>query len=428
MNLKIKSKKFSISLKIFLLLTFLTYLSIGLSLGANFFYLEKYQISQRKQILLRFAKKYKDVPKDEFIRFLDEEGIFFKEDSVESLKSLAELNPNITTASISKNRFIGIVKGRDKVNRIILIEKTGDNKVIMLSSPVASITSIIDVSFKFYIILLLGSIPLNLILAYILSRKMGKPIEDELLQLNEKLRKELEKEKQLEEFRKKFISNISHELKTPISIISGYSDAIVDGIIEEKDVVDICKNINSEASNMDKLIKALLFYTKLESKYVSSSVEEIDLKKLIEDVVSRYSLDFQMNDLNLNLDLKKVSIETDRNLFEIVINNLITNAISYVDNRKKIEIILDEKCLVIKNSFGNPENIDLKEYFKPFSRKKVNKNQKYGGTGLGLSIVSKILTFLDFKYDFKYDDSDKHAVFKIDFYNKNSRGVYNIGN
>lgn len=415
MNLKRKNRPLSIPIKIFIFLSLLTYLSIGFSYGVNYLYLEKYQISQRKNILIDLSRKYKRIPRDEFNKFLEEEGIFFKMDTMENLNSLRETSPNIIKSFVLKDSFIGIVKGRDKINRIILIKRTGKNSVIILGSPVASITSVLHISFKFYLLLILISIPLNLVLAYFLSMKMGKPIEEELLQLNKKLTLELEKEKKLDKFRKKFISNISHELKTPISIISGYSDAVIDGIIQEEDVIDICKNINLEASNMDNLIRELLFYTKLESRYISLHNENINLKDLLENLISRYSLDFQMKNLKINASLENITLKTDIKLFQRAINNILTNAITYVDDRKEIHIIITNEYLLIKNSYENNGNIDFQEYFTPFSGRKNVPNQKYGGTGLGLSIVSEILNTLGFKYEFLFDKKDKYAVFKIIF-------------
>ena len=415
MNLNLKIKKLSIPFKIFLFLSLLTYFIIFFSLIAGYLYLEKYQISQRKNVLINLANKYKQIPKDKFEKFLEEEGIFFKKDTISNLNSLKQTTTTFLKTFVSENSAIGIVRGRDQIKRIILIKKTGENKVIILGSPLASLRSTANISFKFYLFLFLGSIPFNLILAYFLSIKMGRPIEKELLILNENLKEELKKEKKLDEFRKKFISNISHELKTPISIISGYSDAIIDGIIEEDDIVNICKNINLEASNMNNLIKDLLFFTKLESQYIKLESENINLKEFLNSNLSRYSLDFQSKNIHLFLHLKDITINTDKKLFTIAINNILTNAISYVNEKNIIEVKVTNSSLIIKNSFTNKENINLNDYFLPFNGKKSSPNQKYGGTGLGLSIVSQILNILKFKYDFSFNEKEKNIEFTIYF-------------
>lgn len=413
MNLKIKSKKLSISWKIFFFLSIFTYLSIGIYLLLNYLYLEKYQINKRKNILLKLEQNYEKIPEDEFVGTLEEEGIFFKRKSIEKTVSDKHIDKELLLELNYQDEVMGIIEGKDKIKRITFLKKINEEELIFLMAPLTSIKSILNISFQFYIFLVIGSIPINLLIAYILSMKMGRPIEKELLELNEQLRKELEKEKKLEDFRKKFISNISHELKTPISIISGYSDAIIDGIIKEDEINEICRNINLEASNMDNLIRELLFYAKLESGYIKLDKKEIDLQKLIEKLLKRYELDINLKNLKIEKILSERKIISDEKLLERALNNIFINAISYVDESKKIRIFLEEKKIKISNSFKGEENINFEEYFIPFNRNKKNQNQKYGGTGLGLSIISEILNLLEMKYRFFYDKEE--CIFEIEF-------------
>lgn len=98
---------------------------------------------------------------------------------------------------------------------------------------------------------------------------------------------------------------------------------------------------------------------------------------------------------------------------EIILNNLITNAITYVDENKKIEVELNENYLRISNSSEYIEEEILKKIFNPFYKIDKSRSRKYGGTGLGLSIVKNLLEFLKLEYSFVYDEKRKFVVFTI---------------
>ena len=198
-----------------------------------------------------------------------------------------------------------------------------------------------------------------------------------------------------------------------MAIIDGYSEAILDGIIELNEIPDICKNINLEASNMNALIQELLFYCKMESGYIPIKKEYIDLKETIKNILKRYAIDFKLNNINLKTSLDKIEIYSDKKLLDRCLNNLIINSLAYVNVEKNIEIILNKNEIIIKNSSEILKDDNLEEYFKPFSKKNDKKVRKYGGTGLGLSVVSEILKNLNLEYNFYYEFNEKVVIFKI---------------
>lgn len=164
---------------------------------------------------------------------------------------------------------------------------------------------------------------------------------------------------------------------------------------------------------MNALIQELLFYCKMESGYIPIKKESINLKETIENILKRYAIDFKLNNIHLKTHLEKVKIYSDKKLLDRCLNNLIINALAYVNSDKSIEIILNRDEIVIKNSSEALQNDDLEEYFKPFSKKNDKKVRKYGGTGLGLSVVSEILKNLNLEYNFYYEVSEKVVIFKI---------------
>lgn len=411
-----------ISFKIFLFLNCLTYGFIGLYVLINYLFLEDYQISLKKKELATLAKEYNHKNYFSLRENSQQNGIFLRElplNVLEGENKFKKFHPlKISQEELEERlknsqEIIETQVGRDNINRIILIKKVDSEKLLIVTASVAPITEVIASTLKFFIYIIIFSIPFNLYVAYKLSMRMGRPIESELLTLNAQLKKELEKQKQSEIFRKNFISNVTHELKTPVAIIDGYSEAILDGIISPDEIPSICINISKEAFNINTLVQELLFYAKMESGYIEIKKENLSLKKLLENILSRYVVDFRVNIIDLNLNLKDIYLESDKKLLGRALNNIIINALAYVDLRKKIDIILNENEIVIKNTSDNLKDENFQEYFKPFSKKKDKKVRKYGGTGLGLSVVSEILRNLSLQYQFYYEETTGEVIFKI---------------
>ncbi|MGL6099220.1 MAG: sensor histidine kinase [Fusobacteriaceae bacterium] len=408
-----------ISFKIFFFLNCLTYGFIALYILINYLFLENYQIGLKKKEITTIANSYKTENYKEISEFYSQNGILIKEINLKkdrrNLKyhSLKIVENIISETSKIGNTIIDIQTGADNISRIILGKKLDEENMLLVITSIAPISDLIKSTLKFFIYIILFSIPINLYIAYKVSIRMAKPIESELLELNAQLKNELQKQKQSEIFRKNFISNVTHELKTPVAIIDGYSEAILDGIISNDEIPTICKNINEEASNMNSLIQELLFYCKMESGYVIIKKDSINLKDTLQNILKRYSIDFTLNNITLNTNLESIEIVSDKKLLQRCINNLIINALAYVDDCKKIDIILNETAIIIKNTSYPLKTEDIGEYFKPFSKKNDKKIRKYGGTGLGLSVVSEILKNLKLKYEFNYNSDEKAVIFKI---------------
>ncbi|MGL6154471.1 MAG: histidine kinase dimerization/phospho-acceptor domain-containing protein, partial [Cetobacterium sp.] len=257
-----------ISFKIFLFLNCLTYGFIGLYVLINYLFLEDYQISLKKKELATLAKEYNHKNYFSLRENSQQKGIFLRElplNVLEGENKFKKFHPlKISQEELEERlknsqEIIETQVGRDNINRIILIKKVDSEKLLIVTASVAPITEVIASTLKFFIYIIIFSIPFNLYVAYKLSMRMGRPIESELLALNDQLKKELEKQKQSEIFRKNFISNVTHELKTPVAIIDGYSEAILDGIISPEEIPSICVNISKEAFNINALVQELLF-------------------------------------------------------------------------------------------------------------------------------------------------------------------------
>lgn len=139
------------------------------------------------------------------------------------------------------------------------------------------------------------------------------------------------------------------------------------------------------------------------------------MKKVIEFGLKKYSLDIEQKKVDLKLELEDLEIKTDVKIFNIILNNLLTNALTYMNDEKKLGIYLRDNSLVIENSADTISDEVIEKIFNPFYKIDSSRNRKYGGTGLGLSIVKNLLEALNLKYSFTYDKDRKFAKFTIIF-------------
>ncbi len=233
----------------------------------------------------------------------------------------------------------------------------------------------------------------------VLSERLKTTI-GELKEANAQLKKDIDEKVQIDEMRKEFIANVSHELKTPIALIQGYAEGLVEGMAEDKENRDYyCGVIMDEAGKMNRMVRQLLTLTALEFGGERLSVERFDLTELIASVISSSGVLLKQNELTVDFDGKEpVYVMGDEFKIEEVITNYLTNAIHHVGGReKKIQIRIDhrrdgkEVCVEVFNT-GNPiPDEALPNLWTKFYKVDKARTREYGGSGIGLSIVKKII-------------------------------------
>ena len=220
--------------------------------------------------------------------------------------------------------------------------------------------------------------------------------EDMRLKLKESAEEMMEKEKQ----NKELVSNISHDLKTPITSIKGYVEGIVDGVADTPDKMErYIKTIYTKACDMDRLISELTFYSGIDSNRIPYHFHKINVTDYFNDCVEDVGLDLESKNIQLNytnlLDPSTVII-ADPEQMKKVINNIIGNSIKYMDKEKGIiDIRLREEedsvqIEIADNGKGISQK-DLGNIFERFYRTDTSRNSSQGGSGIGLSIVKKII-------------------------------------
>jgi two-component system sensor histidine kinase VanS len=316
--------------------------------------------------------------------------------------------------------------------------KNGDN--LLLRTSIAAIKENVAIANRFLFITGLFTILIGSLLVFILTGRFTRPIldlkeiaqkmarldfskkysgnfQDEIGELgqsinslseqleisisaltkaNRKLQADIERERQIDEMRKSFISNVSHELKTPIALIQGYAEGLKVNVIDDAASKNFyCDVIMDEAAKMNRLVKQLLELAKLESGSLPLERENFDLGKLLEQVLKRNQLLFKETQARLETDLAAtIYVNGDIDLIEQVVNNYLSNALNHVSGAKLIRVSseLNGTKLRIKvfNSGTPIPEESLAKIWSSFYKVDKARTREYGGSGLGLSIVRAI--------------------------------------
>ncbi|MBE6070828.1 MAG: HAMP domain-containing protein [Clostridium butyricum] len=335
-----------------------------------------------------------------------------------------------------------------------------NDSLIFCVSSIQSIKEASEVIDEFLIYLFLGLISISVILASIYSNFISKPLvtltyvanrmsnmdfsvtcstnrEDEIGSLarslnflsknlqaalldlkkkNQKLEKDIEKERELENMRKDFVDNVSHELKTPIGIIEGYAEGIKDGIVTGEDAILYLETIIDEAQKMGVLVSNMLELSKLESGSIKLSPEAFNINRLIKKILTKHMPNFEECDFKINFTSTNPYsyVYADPFKMEQVITNLITNAIKYTPPHNTINVMIEEelhKYKIIVQNLGThiPEDEINKLFDKFYRLDKSRERTQKNSTGLGLSIVKNILEL--HKSEFKFHNIDGGVEF-----------------
>ena len=229
-----------------------------------------------------------------------------------------------------------------------------------------------------------------------MSGELEKTIS-ELRTANNELQKDIEKKEQIDEMRKEFLSNVSHELKTPIALIQGYAEGLQECINDDQESREFyCDVIIDEAAKMNNMVKKLLSLNQLEFGNDTVNMERFDLTELVKGVVQSAQLLASQKEAEIRfLQEEPISVWGDEFKIEEVVTNYVSNALNHVDFEKKIEIKAVKRGDVVRLSVFNtgariPEE-DLDKIWIKFYKVDKARTREYGGSGIGLSIVKKIV-------------------------------------
>ena len=232
----------------------------------------------------------------------------------------------------------------------------------------------------------------------------GKDEFSELCQDFEEMRRRLkestEEKSLIEKENRELISNIPHDLKTPITAVKGYVEGIMDGVADTPEKMDrYVRTIYNKTNEMDHLINELTFYSKIDTNRIPYTFNKLNVEDYFEDCSEEVGLELETRGIELvyaNYVEKDVMVIADGEQIRRVIHNIISNAIKYMDKPKgiiqiRIKDVGDFIQIEIEDNGKGIGPKDLPYIFDRFYRTDVSRNSSKGGSGIGLSIVKKIL-------------------------------------
>ncbi|HEY3424499.1 MAG TPA: HAMP domain-containing sensor histidine kinase [Negativicutes bacterium] len=327
-----------------------------------------------------------------------------------------------------------------KIDFIVLERHLNNGDTLIIRQPLAPISESVTVAAQFMIFTGLLSIVIGCIWAFFFARKFTLPILElnriaqsmsqldfsqkctinrsdelgelgnsinhlsdqldtaisELSQKNLQLMADVEKERKLDKMRKDFVSNVSHELKTPLSLILGYAEGLQENIAHDEDSKNYyCSVIMDEAEKMDILVKSLLDLSQIESGFFQLERTDFDLSLLLHDITLKYLTVLADKKIILETDIEASSfVNGDTLRMEQVLLNLFTNAINHAEFNKIVKIAVkdtgDHYRVFVYNSGRPIPEESLEKIWTSFYKVDTARTREYGRYGLGLSIVRAI--------------------------------------
>ena len=219
-------------------------------------------------------------------------------------------------------------------------------------------------------------------------------------EMRRRLKESAEEKVLLDKENKELISNISHDLKTPITAVKGYVEGIMDGVADTQEKMDrYVRTIYNKTNEMDHLINELTFYSKIDTNRIPYTFSKLNVDDYFSDCAEEVGLELETRGIQLyyaNYVEKDVLVIADGEQIRRVIHNIISNAIKYMDKPKgviqiRVKDVGDFIQVEIEDNGKGIASKDLTYIFDRFYRTDVSRNSSKGGSGIGLSIVRKIL-------------------------------------
>ena len=323
-----------------------------------------------------------------------------------------------------------------------------NGNLFLLRSPLESIRESVTLANRFLASVGLGSALFSALIIYFVSRKITRPIMElagisermnrldfeakytgnskneiailgqninalsqtlettisELKSANNELQRDIEKKNKTDEMRKEFLSNVSHELKTPIALIQGYAEGLKEGISDDPESREYyCEVIMDEASKMNQMVQKLLTLNQLEFGNDAVTMERFDVNALIRNYLSSVELLCKQKDIRIQMDeYPAVFVWADEYMVEEIFGNYFMNAMNHIAGNRVIDVKLEIKDDIVRISVFNtgepiPEE-SIPHIWDKFYKVDKARTREYGGSGVGLSIVKAMMNAMNRQY------------------------------
>ena len=242
----------------------------------------------------------------------------------------------------------------------------------------------------------------------------------ELKTANNELENDIREKTEIEEMRKEFISNVTHELKTPIALIQGYAEGLAEDVNDDpQGREEYCSVIIDEADKMNRMVRSLLTLNHLEFGQTQAVMERFDLFDMIDGLLKSSGILAEQEGINVRLTGDRPTyVWADQYLVEDVFNNYYTNAVHYAAGDKVIEIRVEPCGKVVRTTVfnsGNPIPEDaIGHIWEKFYKVDKARTRKYGGSGVGLSIVKASMELMHQAYGVQNFDNGVAFWFELE--------------
>lgn len=360
------------------------------------------------------------------------------------------------------NKYSTKISASNSVDEVLLTTEKFHDRYLIAMTPLAEVNDVTGNMNSYYFMIFLFAFLVVIIVSLVYSRYMTKPLvemsniakkisecdflckynvktEDEIGVLgnslnlissnlekslkdlqytNEKLKGEMDIKNIQEEKRKELIANISHELKTPITIIQGSINGVKSGMYTE----DMYEDILEETNKMNELVKEMLEISKLESSAFALNKEAFDLGSIF--LKEKDKLKSMIQEKNLTItynDFDEAIVFGDEKRIDQVVTNFLTNAIKYTPDSGEIDVEIklnqnNQYEFSIENFGSTLSKEEMDRIWDPFYRKEKSRNKKFGGTGLGLSIVKRVLEVHNSDFGVRSTDNSVKFFFTLPKY------------
>ena len=255
-----------------------------------------------------------------------------------------------------------------------------------------------------------------------MSEKLEQNIA-ELKKANLELKKDIDKKEKLEIMRTDFLSNVSHELKTPIALIQGYAEGLKEGITDDPESMEFyCDVIMDEANKMNTMVKRLLTLNQIEFGNDEPEMERFDINELIASVADANAIRAGQKNMSIVFDNRNEHnfVWADEYKTEEVLTNYISNALNHCDGKRAIEVRTEKSenggtiTVTVYNSGKNIADEDLERIWEKFYKTDKARTREYGGNGIGLSIVKAIMDSMGQEYGVRNVSDGVEFLFNLD--------------
>ena len=252
-----------------------------------------------------------------------------------------------------------------------------------------------------------------------LSESLETAIKD-LKNANIALKQDIAKKEEIDEMRKEFLSNVSHELKTPIALIQGYAEGLKEGINDDEESRNFyCEVIMDEASRMNMMVKKLMTLNSLEFGNESANMERFDIVELIRNYLRSAAMLARQKEVTVKFDdYQPIFVWGDEFRTEEVLRNYFSNALNHIEGDRIVEVKLTMMENVVRISVFNtgqpiPED-SIEHIWEKFYKVDKARTREYGGSGIGLSIVKAIMDSMGQKYGVINYDNGVEFYFELE--------------